>query len=699
MLIKVPIGPLRRAISSIASKEVPWYRQEIAKFAENLELTKATESDFERLVALPQRDDVMYYEIQVHSDSAQDLGTYLPATKKKQIEILWAKTLCVLDQIQDNKLDGYTAAFQALASAEVPYKYMDHLFKRLQGENFVANPMIHIGMLQSARDRGIIQVLRRVKASQMGNLLLDSKHQSPELTPWQVQTIHYRAHASFIKSIYANFMVSSTSKFTLESYQVLYEEMLKLLPPLDDKLMERVVADEFMDKLAVASIRALAMSGSHEAVVERLEQLESEYAGRSAKVPSIVYETALEAISTFCHNLTMISERQLMHRNKEEDVQVAYPVRKIKKIESQLSARHAKTVNKLESNITQLPWADVEKQYTKATNSKEYLKFVQNRVRGASVLESFRLLTREAMVASDEYVKKIREMHAATYPDRSMAMEIGVLKQYFVSASRYERRLKRSHRLQDELVHRIFASLDRIANMKDSVPEAEVVESLHYAFRTMTILYRVSEAKMILDIKREWLPHLEMTVAEYDDLIMLLCTNKKTRPYQPLEILQEMHNRGLKPSRLTLHRLVTFRMMHLSEDPQESSVTNKKQQELATKLQLAIDGKDEETQVNDTEDDQDDQDDQDENDEIEEEKQWDLSLSEQESVGDVITFLQDWYNMTGVVPYGKTIVPMIQYCLRNKSKVKYELDRFVLWLDTLPLDAATKVYVASLAKK
>ncbi|KDO33961.1 hypothetical protein SPRG_01239 [Saprolegnia parasitica CBS 223.65] len=669
-----------RALSSAVASNAPWYRVEISGFLSTLSETTATDADYARLAALPQRDDVMAYEVQVLSDSVQHLGTYLPASRKKQIETLWAKTLGVLDTIDDAsaKADAYTAAFQALAVANAPSKYMEHLLKRMQGEHLEANPTIHIAMLHAARDRSILQVLRRVKAAQMGAVLLDAD--ATPLSPREVQNLHYRAQSSFVKSLYAEFMSSTTKTFALESYAELLKEIAALLPPLDDKLMERTVPDEYMDKLAAVSVRALAMTGRHADVLARLDALEAQYAGRSARVPETVYLAAIEGLSAAYHNLTMVSERQLRTRNQTEDVQLAPSVRRLQKVQATLEAKLSSKVDGIASEMADLPWADVQDQVADAEASKEYIQFVQQRVRGASVLESFRLLTQDAMAAGDAFVDAVAGRYAKSYPEPSIALHTATLKQYFVAASRYERRLKRSGLFADALVARIFSTLDAVAGRQTT--EADVVDALHYAFRALALLYRLPEARRVLEMKSEWFPHLQPTVAEYDDLIMLLCATKTTRIAEPLALLQEMHNRGLKPTPLTLHRFVTFRMLALTKGDDEGHVINEKQVALARRLQRSLEGHDD----SDSEDEDEDEDE----DEEEAKPTWDdVSLSDQDSVADVISFLQDWHNMTGVVPYGKTVVPLVEYCAAKPS-LKYELSRFVLWLQTLPLDAATK---------
>ncbi len=50
------------------------------------------------------------------------------------------------------------------------------------------------------------------------------------------------------------------------------------------------------------------------------------------------------------------------------------------------------------------------------------------------------------------------------------------------------------------------------------------------------VLFRLSEATMVLDLKETLYPHAPRSVDEYDDLIMALCSNTKTRFDQPLQV-------------------------------------------------------------------------------------------------------------------------------------------------------------------
>ncbi|OQR83660.1 hypothetical protein ACHHYP_14432 [Achlya hypogyna] len=671
------------ATTAPSASALPWYREQIASFVATMDATTVTDADYDRLARLPQADALMQFEVQAHSNSTQHIGSYLPAARKKQIEALWAKTLNVLDQLEEApaKADAYTAAFQALASAGAPAKYMEHLLQRMQAEKLPANPTVHIAMLHAARDRGILQVLRRVKAAQLGGLLLDAEPDA--LTPRQVQNLHYRAHASFVKSLFGHFMSSNTATFALETYGELLREIHELLPPLDPMLMERTVPDEYMDKLAVVSVRALAMAGRHADVLARLAELETQYSGRSAKVPALVYEAALEGLSASYHNLTLISERQLVQRNKGADVQAAPRVQDIRSVQSKLSAKLAATVDHMETEMAALPWAAVETKYAEAKATKDYLEFVRARARGASVLESYRLLTAEAVAAGDAFVDAVAGRFAAQYSAPSLAMELGQLKQYFVASSRYERRLKRSQQLADELVARILASVDRIGAQRAAFPEADVVECLHYAFRGLALLHRGTEARAILNLKTTWFPHTAWTVAEYDDMLMLLCKTKSTRWSDVFALLQDMHNRGMAPSPLTMHRLVTYRMLRLTKGTPEEHVVNTQTAAYARALEEAI-ATGNVTLVTDEDED-------DEDEAVAEKPTWD----DADTVGDVITFLQDWVNMTGVVPYGKTVVPLAEYCAM-KGALSHELSRLLLWLETLPLDPATKAVLRGL---
>jgi hypothetical protein len=158
-------------------------------------------------------------------------------------------------------------------------------------------------------------------------------------------------------------------------------------------------------------------------------------------------------------------------------------------------------------------------------------------------LASFKRFTHDAMQASDLYASKVKNMfqatHGAVISDQSTALAL--LKQYFVSASRYERRLTRSGLLQDELVFRIFRQLDVVQRLHHHHPapvidEATALACLHYAFRAMAVFFRLSEARMILDMKTTWFPHVALSTSEYDDLILLCCTNAQSRSHEPMQV-------------------------------------------------------------------------------------------------------------------------------------------------------------------
>ncbi|CAK5042492.1 unnamed protein product, partial [Aphanomyces euteiches] len=68
------------------------------------------------------------------------------------------------------------------------------------------------------------------------------------------------------------------------------------------------------------------------------------------------------------------------------------------------------------------------------------------------------------------------------------------------------------------------------------------------------------------------------------------------------------------------------------------------------------------------------------------------------SIGDVVSFVIDWHNMTGVVPYGKTLKLVVDYCVEQQADatIVHELQRLLQWAAHVPLEPATRVYLEHL---
>ncbi|RHY40021.1 hypothetical protein DYB38_011408, partial [Aphanomyces astaci] len=303
-----------------------------------------------------------------------------------------------------------------------------------------------------------------------------------------------------------------------------------------------------------------------------------------------------------------------------------------------------------------------------------FLRFISKRMAGARTTQSHAVVAHEAMVAADGLMQDIEDAYVAsrrrgststTTSSLLVPLHVAKLKQYFVAASRLDRRVPVSGPFQDELVYRVFQLVD-------------VLEGLHYAFRTLVVLFRVSEATMVLDLKETLFPNEPRRVDEYDDLIMAVVSNDRTRFDQPLQLLQRMHNQGVTPTPLTMHRLVLFQLNLLNNatpSTRKQLMADVKYNHMRRRL-----------------------------------PEWNVDVPTPEfhplqfykakapdstSVGDIVSFVVDWHNMTGVVPFGKTLKLLVEHCRRHQQDKTdvHELHRLLQWAHSLPLDPATQVYL------
>jgi hypothetical protein len=175
----------------------------------------------------------------------------------------------------------------------------------------------------------------------------------------------------------------------------------------------------------------------------------------------------------------------------------------------------------------------------------------------------------------------------------------------------------------------------------------------------------------------------------------------------------------MKPSPVTMHRLVTFRLLKLDQNGHKNhsyrrgkkskailnpSSANEEDSDAYIEQQLDNDDQDYDDydrktnamhavntrNVVDTADDDD------------EENVWDhFSVGETGDFASIVSFVQEWHNMTGVVPFGKTLISLFEYCAVNEEDVnlRYEWQRLMRWALKLPLEPATKVYIDKLSER
>ncbi|CAK4636266.1 unnamed protein product [Aphanomyces euteiches] len=638
---RLPPGVLRRAAST-----VPWYRQDISTIVPVMEETSPTIDELRKLMDVPKGRTIVASEMNAQGRSS-GTADYVPLAQRKLQDRVWTRLQRVLADVEGKGSnmatlsDAYTATFQALSRANMPYESLEALLRHMQSRHIPVSTGVHIAMLHQARGNSIVQVLRKLSAGRAASALLDGA--TPELLPTDIQSLHYVAYDSFIKTLHTRYMESTTSVFPLSNYVDLYLAIVGALPPMDIKIMERTISTERLDKLAVASVRAPAMCGLCDAVLDRLDILRDEYAGRSATVPSIVFEAAIEGFAALQHELMNVPESTLNLLRKTPEVMSSPRVMAVRDIATALNEPAMKKL-------------------------AGYLR----------KKEALHLVARDALGAADAFVADIREMYEASGHVDPMPLQVALATQYFVAGSRFDRRVS-SAAFQDELVFRVFRTLDEVAATMDDTQEAQVLEILKYSYRTCVLLFRVSEAMMVLDMKETLFPHVARSIDDYNDLLMALCANRKTRFAQLLQILQRMHNQGLAPTPLTIHRLVTFRM-HQLNDSRPSRKMNMNHAKEEAMRDLAVQWKIP----------------------VPPAKPHPLVLYTAEddigSIGDVVSFVIDWHNMTGVVPYGKTLKLVVDYCVEQQADatIVHELQRLLQWAAHVPLEPATRVYLEHL---
>jgi hypothetical protein len=278
-------------------------------------------------------------------------------------------------------------------------------------------------------------------------------------------------------------------------------------------------------------------------------------------------------------------------------------------------------------------------------------------------------------------------------------MQLKLMEQYMTCANRYEQRLRsRQKEIAPQIVRRVFRIIKQITASETDLNAADrekLNEIFHLAIRTAILYWRYDDADKLVRKKKSAMRTSLLSEAEYELLIFKHVTNRDIRGAYAL--VQEMHNAGVAPPKEAIHRIVLGLMHQVHKSPEQ--LANGEEERDGAVLTSAsnvdlIDGSAEDRYAtgiaNDGEDDDQTQSEEDQllkssdTQTIEEELsfydelQFDddqgessttsaLGFGAPASIVDIASFLQDWYNLHGIRPAAKTVVPVFARLLATKD--------------------------------
>ncbi|TYZ61745.1 hypothetical protein PybrP1_001071 [[Pythium] brassicae (nom. inval.)] len=344
---------------------------------------------------------------------------------------------------------------------------------------------------------------------------------------------------------------------------------------------------------------------------------------------------------------------------------------------------------------------------------------MQQRLDRARERKSYQLLIQEQFERADRAVAMIQEklLDAGVVDDASsdLDVQLKLMEQYMTCANRFGQRLRsRQKEVAPQIMRRVFRAVKAATGDGDGDGDVaardheKLSELFHLAIRTAVLYWRYDEADKLARRKKAVLHTRVLDAREYELLIFREVTDRNIRG--AFGLVQEMHNAGLAPSKNAIHRIVL-------------GVLHKFDKQDAGDVGGLLDGVDDERDTvddvgdvdnaNDVDDadnanDADDTDDADslperaernsaaasnEDDEklmssdsqtIEDEllfrdelqfegdrddrvEKLALGSGAPSALVDVAGFLQDWYNLHGVRPAAKTVVPVLARLLAARD--------------------------------
>ncbi|GAB9475673.1 hypothetical protein Gpo141_00012758 [Globisporangium polare] len=326
-----------------------------------------------------------------------------------------------------------------------------------------------------------------------------------------------------------------------------------------------------------------------------------------------------------------------------------------------------------------------EQKKTVAANTRME-KALERRLNNARIVKSYQLVIQEQFERADKAMDVIQEklLDAVNHgkdAEGDLDVQLKLMEQYMTCANRFEQRLRsRQKEVAPQLMRRVFRVIKKVSAQENvgELDREKLSELFHLAIRTAILFWRYDDAGKLVRKKKSVLKSALLDAREYELLIFKEVTDRNIRGAYAL--VQEMHNAGLAPPKEAIHRIVLGLLHQLSKYP-ETIAANEGNLDLLSEVGDHDDeavGNEEEAQEDDellkSSDTQTIEDELSFHDELQFDDDKDdsaekliLGAGAPTSVMDIAGFLQDWYNLHGIRPAAKTVVPVFARLLSTRD--------------------------------
>jgi len=541
--------------------------------------------------------------------------------------------------------------------------------------------------------------------------LLDSSKLVHELTAAASSTGSEHVHRLWVNAMKA-VVYSSTERFSSLSaivYKRDIQQLRKVFEFVDQQLSRafpkfQFATPEQCDQVYEMRVKAAAACG----LIGPVKRILDEYATRApARVegekPALSKEPFLAALEIFSWSLMdvlMLTRDDALARAESRTVATSPHVlelrqmfervmRKltqaqasIEEIKAKMDAEGAKLdEDELRELLSQQNLANmmVEEESRRATT-------LERRLDNARVIKANQVLIKECLSRGDMTVDYVMSkfLDAGFDVENDLDVSVKLMEEYRKAAQRLEKRLaQRQRHVSPHMMHRVFGLANSVTktvesgglSLEDPENRDKLAKFFEHAVCAAVRFWRDEETDALVRQQQRLLGTPQLAPREYDVLIFQRVTNLDVRGAHSL--LQEMHNAGMKPSQEAIHRIALCLLHQRNHSPnglysgaaEDDAETAEAGEEGDEEESAAAAGEEELAALLNTSD----------RDAIEKELDESLTLDGDEKVSadsaaatrslllgsdapatieDLIGFLQDWYNLYGVEPMGKTVVPM-----------------------------------------
>ncbi|GMG14534.1 unnamed protein product [Phytophthora fragariaefolia] len=544
--------------------------------------------------------------------------------------------------------------------------------------------------------------------------LLDSKLVN-ELTSSAAEDASEHVHRLWVNAMKA-VVHSSTERFSSLSASVYkrdVDQLRKVFLFVDKQLSGAFPKFSFAttaqyDEVYTMRAKAAASCGLI-APVKRILDEYVEYAPSGAKGQKPVlskkpFLAALEIFPWSLVDLLMLSREDALARAEDRDVASSPRVvemrsmyervmRKLTKAEKSID-EIKRTVNAVDVKLNEDELRELLKQQDMANRIVEQesrrATTLERRLDNARILKANQVLIKEYLKRGDRTVDHVlsKLLDAGYDVEHDLDVSVKLMEQYMLSARRLDKRLsQRQKHVSPHMMSRVFKEVNAVSritqsggfDLDDSETREKLAKFFEHAVCAAVRFWREEETDALVRQQQRLLGTEQLAQREYDQLIFQRVTNLDVRGAHSL--LQEMHNFGMKPSQEAIHR-IALGLLHQrnasgdisymvnneadEETPEEAGEEDSTavseaaldselsallnisdrdaiEKELELSGALKLDGDDDKLSAESAAVD----------------RYLLLGSDAPVTIEDLIGFLQDWYNLYGVVPLGKTVVPVL----------------------------------------